>query len=153
MRCSWLLSYLVSIGNSHLEFVRYEFPPLVIIKFLQPAPVQLPTAPDEPLRDLSSRSDSTRRSTAKTRAPSSSHSPKFDLSIARISLVLDIVALLVMMVASSGTLFACGGFLQALGVGYSPAVQAFALEIYSRRGGKGEAGKLFGAISVVQALG
>jgi hypothetical protein len=58
-----------------------------------------------------------------------------------------------MMVASSGTLFACGGFLQALGVGYSPAVQAFALEVYSRRGGKGEAGKLFGAISVVQALG
>jgi len=55
--------------------------------------------------------------------------------------------------ASNGLLFACGAILQALGVGYSPAVQAFALEVYNRRGGKGEAGKLFGAIYVVQALG
>jgi len=125
----------------------------VIIKLLKPAPVQLPTIPDEPLQDLPSRSDSTRRSTAKIRPPSSSHSPNFDLNIARISLILDIIALLVMTVASNGTLFACGAVLQALGIGYSPAVQAFALEVYSRRGGKGEAGKLFGAISVVQALG
>ncbi|OAX30925.1 hypothetical protein K503DRAFT_148240 [Rhizopogon vinicolor AM-OR11-026] len=57
------------------------------------------------------------------------------------------------MFASNGLLFACGTILQALGVGYSPAVQAFALEVYNRRGGKGEPGKLFGAISVMQALG
>ncbi|OJA15917.1 hypothetical protein AZE42_11217 [Rhizopogon vesiculosus] len=57
------------------------------------------------------------------------------------------------MFASDGLLFVCGSILQSLGVGYSPAVQAFALEVYNRRGGKGEAGKLFGAISVMQALG
>jgi MFS family permease len=76
-----------------------------------------------------------------------------DLTIARVSLVIDIIAFLVVILASNGLLFACGAILQALGVGYSPAVQAFALEVYNRRGGKGEAGKLFGAIYVVQAVG
>jgi MFS family permease len=113
--------------------------------------LQLPTIPDEPLQDLPSSSDPTRWNTVNT--PSSSHSSKLDLTIARVSLVVDIIALLIMMFASDGLLFVCGSILQSLGVGYSPAVQAFALEVYNRRGGKGEAGKLFGAISVMQALG
>ncbi|OJA15919.1 hypothetical protein AZE42_11219, partial [Rhizopogon vesiculosus] len=116
-----------------------------------PAPLQLPTNPDEPLQDLPSSSDPTRQSTANT--PSPSHSSKLDLTIARVSLVVDIIAFLVVILASNGLLFACGAILQALGVGFSPALQAFALEVYNRRGGKGEAGKLFGAIYVVQALG
>ena len=124
---------------------------LAIIKLLKPAPLQLPTNPDEPLQDLPSSSDPTRQDTANT--PSSSHSSKLDLTIARVSLVIDIIAFLVVILASNGLLFACGAILQALGVGYSPAVQAFALEVYNRRGGKGEPGKLFGVISVVQALG
>jgi hypothetical protein len=113
--------------------------------------VQLPTTLDEPLQDLSSRSDPTRESAARAQSPS--HSSYFDLNIARASLVLDIIAFLTMMLASNSVLFTCGAVLQALGIGYSPAIQAFALEVYSRRGGKGEAGKLFGAISVVSALG
>ena len=96
--------------------------------------MQLPTTPDG-------------------RTPSPLHSSKFDLNLARISVVLDIIAFLTMLFASNGSLFACGAALQALGSGYSPALQAFALEVYSRRGGKGEAGRLFGALSVVQGLG
>ncbi|OJA18419.1 hypothetical protein AZE42_06991, partial [Rhizopogon vesiculosus] len=115
------------------------------------APLQLPTNLDEPLQDVPSSSDPTRQNTAHT--PSSSHSSKLDLTIARVSLVVDIITLLVVILTSNGLFFACGAVLQALGSGYVPAVQAFALEVYNRRGGKGEAGKLFGAINVVQALG
>ncbi|KAG2158264.1 uncharacterized protein EDB93DRAFT_1246119 [Suillus bovinus] len=57
-----------------------------------------------------------------------------------------------MIFASNGLVFVSGTILQSLGVGYSPAVQAFALDVYSRRGGKVEAGRLFGAMCVVQAL-
>jgi len=107
-----------------------------------PAPVQLSTAPDEPLHDA-----------AKRHTPSTSHTPRFDLNLARISLVISIIAYLIEGMAPSGLLFACGIGLQSLGAGYSPSIQAFALEVYHRKGGKGEAGKLFGAFSVVQALG
>jgi len=100
---------------------------------------------------LPSSSDPTKQSTANT--PSPSHSSKLDLNTARVSLVVEIIAFLVLLLASNGLLFACGTVLQALGAGYAPAVQAFALDVYNRRGGKSEAGKLFGAISVVQALG
>ncbi|OJA08766.1 hypothetical protein AZE42_12505, partial [Rhizopogon vesiculosus] len=142
--------YLVaSVGATRALFLAVILP--VIIKLLKPVPLQLPTNPDEPLQDLPSSSDSARQSTANTLSPS--HSSKLDLTIARASLVVDIIAFLVVILASNGLLFACGAILQALGVGFSPAVQAFALEVYNRRGGKGEAGKLFGAIYVVQALG
>jgi len=40
----------------------------------------------------------------------------------------------------------------SLGGGFSPAVHSVALELYSRKGGK-ETGKLFGALSVLHALG
>lgn len=114
--------------------------------------MQLPITLDEPLQqNLSSPSDPTRQGTARARSPS--HSSYFDLNIARVSLVVDIIAFLTMMLASNSVLFTCGAVLQSLGIGYSPAVQAFALEVYNRRGGKGEAGRLFGAISVVQGLG
>lgn len=138
-----LYQYLIS------TFIQYEFNSLVIIKLLKPAPVQLPTAPGEPLQNPSSQTHPSRQNN--TRLPS--HSPKFDLNLARISVVLDILAFVIMIFASNGLVFASGAVLQSLGAGYSPAVQAFALDVYSRRGGKGEAGKLFGAISVVQALG
>jgi MFS family permease len=142
------ISYYVAFtGAIRALFLAVILP--VIIKLLKPAPVQLPTAPNEPLQNLSSQTHPSRQNN--TRLPS--HSPKFDLNLARISVVLDILAFVTMIFASSSLVFASGAILQSLGAGYSPAVQALALDIYSRRGGKGEAGKLFGAISVVQALG
>lgn len=139
--------YVAFIGAVRALFLAVILP--VIIKLLKPAPVQLLTVPDEPLQNLSSQTHPTRQNN--TKPPS--HSPKFDLNLARISVVLDILAFVIMIFASNGLVFASGAILQSLGTGYSPAVQAFALDVYSRRGGKGEAGKLFGAISVVQALG
>lgn len=43
------------------------------------------------------------------------------------------------------------GMLGAFGGGFAPAIQSVALEIYTQRGGT-EAGRLFGALSVLQAL-
>lgn len=141
------ISYYVAFaGAGRALFLAVILP--VIIKLLKPAPVQLPTAPDEPLQNLSSQTLPSRHSN--TGPPS--HSAKFDLNLARISIVLDILSFATMIFASDGLVFAFGSILQSLGAGYSPAVQAFALDVYSRRGGKGEAGKLFGAIGVVQAL-
>lgn len=142
------ISYYVAFtGAVRALFLAVILP--VIIKFLKPAPVKLPTAPDEPLQNLSSQTHPNRHNN--DRPPS--HSPKFDLNLARISVVLDILAFVIMIFASDGLVFTSGAILQSLGAGYSPAVQAFALDVYNRRGGKGEAGRLFGAISVVQALG
>ncbi|KAG1827151.1 major facilitator superfamily domain-containing protein [Suillus subaureus] len=142
------ISYYVAFtGAVRALFLAVILP--VIIKLLKPTPVQLPTAPDEPLQNLSSQTHPSRQNNAKP----PSHSSKFDLNLARISVVLDILAFVIMIFASNGLVFASGSILQSLGAGYSPAVQAFALDVYNRRGGKGEAGRLFGAISVVQALG
>ncbi|KAG1875144.1 major facilitator superfamily domain-containing protein [Suillus tomentosus] len=141
------ISYYVAFaGAGRALFLAVILP--VIIKLLKPAPVQLPTAPDEPLQNLSSQTLPSRHSN--TGPPS--HSAKFDLNLARISIVFDILSFATMIFASDSLVFAFGSILQSLGAGYSPAVQAFALDVYSRRGGKGEAGKLFGAIGVVQAL-
>lgn len=139
--------YVAFTGAVRALFLAVILP--IVIKLLKPAPVQLPTAPNEPLHNLSSQTHPKKQNITK----SPSYSPKFDLNLARISVVLDIVAFVTMIFASNGLVFAFGTILQSMGTGYSPAVQAFALDVYSRRGGKGEAGKLFGAISVVQALG
>ncbi|KAG0699659.1 major facilitator superfamily domain-containing protein [Suillus ampliporus] len=146
------ISYFVAFtGAARALFLTVILP--AIIKFLRPSPVRLPTTPDEPLKDLSSRSHPSGQNTAKTHTPSPPHSPTFDLNLARISVFLDIISFVIMVFASNGLVFLCGATVQSLGAGYSPAIQAYALDVYSRRGGKGEAGKLFGAISVVQAVG
>lgn len=47
--------------------------------------------------------------------------------------------------------FTAFGMLGSFGSGFGPAIQSVALEMYTQRGGT-EAGRLFGALSVVQAL-
>lgn len=79
------------------------------------------------------------------------HSPRFELGVARLSLVIDIVAYGIMVLFASQKAFGLFGVLGAMGIGYSPAVQTLALALYARRGGT-ETGRLFGALSVVQAL-
>ena len=48
-------------------------------------------------------------------------------------------------------MFTAFGMLGSLGAGFSPATQSVMLALYARRGGT-EIGRLFGALSVVQAL-
>ncbi|KAJ2929964.1 hypothetical protein H1R20_g7121, partial [Candolleomyces eurysporus] len=79
------------------------------------------------------------------------HSPRFELGVARLSLVIDIMAYGIMVLFASQRAFGLFGVLGAMGIGYSPAVQTLLMALYARRGGT-ETGRLFGALSVVQAL-
>jgi hypothetical protein len=79
------------------------------------------------------------------------HSPLFDLNLARASLLIDMLSCASMGITQSSILFALSGSLGAFGGGFNPAVQSVALALYARRGGM-ETGRLFGAISLIQAL-
>jgi hypothetical protein len=51
-------------------------------------------------------------------------------------------------------MFVAAGALGALATGYSPTTHSLMLELYTRRGGlPSEAGRLFGAMSVIQTIG
>lgn len=79
-------------------------------------------------------------------------SPRLDLNTARVSLVMELASYTLMATAKTGTMFTAYTVLGSLAAGYTPAVQSLALGIYGSRGGE-ETGKLFGGLSVVQALG
>jgi MFS family permease len=76
----------------------------------------------------------------------------FDLNLARASLLIDIASYVLMPLAPTGALFGAAAALHSFGTGFTPAVRSIALELFVRRGGT-ESGKLFGALSVLQALG
>lgn len=135
----------------------------VIIKYLKPTAVQLPCTPDEPLqatvglsptRGARSLPDSVQTNTSEQRLPAS-RSPAFDLALARASAGMELIGFLSMTVASTGAFFTLASTVGSFGAGFSPAVQAVALDIYTNRSSqsRGEVGKLFGALSVIQALG
>lgn len=79
-------------------------------------------------------------------------SPRLDLNTVRVSLVMDFASYAMMATAKTGMMFTAYTVLDSLAAGYAPAVQSFALWIYTSRGGE-ETGKLFGGLSMVQALG
>jgi hypothetical protein len=76
----------------------------------------------------------------------------FDLCLAKFSLVVDIMTSLGMAVAQTGRQFTVAGVFGAFGLGFNPAMQSVTLALYAGRGGT-EAGRLFGALSVIQAFG
>ena len=126
---------------------------LVAIKILKPKPLilEFPVIPVEstPLLDpsFSSSSAMVNRKTIKKEI----HSPLFELNLARASLIVDTVSHILMGLAQSPLPFALSGTLSAFGAGFSPAAQSVALALYAKRGGI-ETGKLFGAISLIQAI-
>lgn len=109
----------------------------VIIKLLKPKqfPIQLPPDPDY------------------GRPPHAKehYSPSFDLNIARVSVIIDIISFVGMGLSQTPVVFTLFTMLGSFGVGFSPGAHSVALELYVRRGEK-DNGKLFGAMSVVQAL-
>ncbi|RPD66384.1 MFS general substrate transporter [Lentinus tigrinus ALCF2SS1-6] len=137
-----------SLGVARAVFLTLILPSVVAFAKNRSRPIQLPTeGHDEPLespiRPRVSRSPSV--------GPNAPHSPKFDLMLARVSLGIDVVVYTLMVCSTSGLMFAAITALGALGMGFSPAVHSIALTLYNRRGGK-DSGKLFGAMSVVQAM-
>jgi hypothetical protein len=128
----------------------------VAIKLFKPAPLEidLPTGPSE-TEPLLSRAERTTPSPSASRGRNFTrkvvHSPTFELIVVRVSILVEIIAYSLMGTATTGTAYASATVLAALGVGFSPALQTVALAMYARKGGS-ETGRLFGALSVVQAL-
>ncbi|KAI0664635.1 major facilitator superfamily domain-containing protein [Cubamyces menziesii] len=157
-----------TVGVTRALFLTVILP--FIIRLAAPSkqpPIQLPTTPAEPLDSdpshpndtlpstpTPSRPSSLPRSTSRSslqRHPQHHHTPAFDLALARASLALDAGVYLLLTVAPNGLAFAATSCLGALGMGFGPAVQSVALALYNRRGGQ-DSGRLFGAMSVVQAM-
>ncbi|KAI0333493.1 MFS general substrate transporter [Cubamyces sp. BRFM 1775] len=156
-----------TIGVTRALFLTVILP--FIIRLASPSkqpPIQLPTSPAEPLDGDAGRTDNDPSRTPsqpppiqRSRSSSSSrsahrqqhHTPAFDLALARASLAWDAAVYLLLTVAPNGLAFAATSCLGAFGMGFGPAVQSVALALYNWRGGK-DSGKLFGAMSVVQAM-
>ncbi len=133
--------------SSQLIYVFYP----AILRFFAPKsrPIQLPTSPDEPLSASSSLPPA-----APTRDTVPPHTPEVDLGIARISLVLQAICFVLVAVSKNAGMFVAANALGALAAGYSPTTHSLSLELYTRRGGlPSEAGRLFGAMSVMQTIG
>ncbi|KAJ7039945.1 major facilitator superfamily domain-containing protein [Mycena alexandri] len=82
-----------------------------------------------------------------------SHPSSFDLSLARISLFVEIIGYTLMPFAPTGLFYTAFTILASFGAGFSPAIQSVALELYAQQNdGTMESGKLFGGLSVIQAL-
>ncbi|TFL07547.1 major facilitator superfamily domain-containing protein [Pterulicium gracile] len=79
------------------------------------------------------------------------HDPSVDIMLLRVSLFLEIVAYIGLTVVRHPTGFIAFSVCNALGSGVSPAAQSLALEAFTAQGGH-ESGRLFGALSVIQAL-
>ena len=126
--------------------------PLVMIKILKPKPLilEIPVTPDETTPLLDSPSSSSSMMSRKT-IKKEIHSPLFDLNLARVSLLVDIVSYASMGLAQNPILFILSGFFSAMGAGFFAAAQSVALALYAKRGGV-EFGRLFGAIGLIQAI-
>lgn len=140
------------VSGARVIFLALILP--IATKILKPKPLilELPVTPIEtiPLLNPSSSSSSSTMTTRKT-IKKEIHSPLFDLNLARASLLGDIVSYASMGLTQSPLLFGLSSGFGALGVGFNPAVQSVALALYARRGGI-ETGKLFGALSLIQAI-
>jgi hypothetical protein len=123
---------------------------IAVIKFLKPKPmvIEIPQTSSESTPLLSS-SDTPRNVSTKKKEI---HSPAFDLGLARASVLIEVVTYTGMGLAPMALAFTAFGMFGSLGSAFSPAMQSAALALYMQRGNK-ESGRLFGALSVLQALG
>jgi MFS family permease len=147
-RFNWtgeMMGYYISVGAvCRALYLALGLPALLRFFASKRPPVQLPTQPGEP---LNARAESPSRGVH-------THTPALDLGIAKASLALHAVSLALIAVSKNGGLFFAASMLATLGTGYAPVVQSLSLELYVRRGGEmSESGRLFGAMSVIQALG
>ena len=84
---------------------------------------------------------------------------KFDLNLARLSLILEVICYSAIPLARDPSLFVVLSVLVSFGAGFGPAVQSVALDLFNARRRKAggvtagaENGRLFGSLSFLQAL-
>jgi MFS family permease len=158
------LAYWLSLVGAARAFHLAIILPLCI-KFFKRKPVPVTSGETEPLlSSASSASPSTSTTSSRIVRPPGAgarsdspsrltepHSIEFDLGLARASLALEFVAYTMMALVPNPVAFTCFAMLGSAGAGFSPAIQSVALEMFTQRGGT-ETGRLFGALSVIQAL-
>ncbi|KAF8969597.1 major facilitator superfamily domain-containing protein [Flammula alnicola] len=151
------LGYWLSlVGATRAIFLTVILP--IAIKLFKPKPIilEIPVAPREttPLLDGTDNASQTLSSSTtqvQKTIKKEIHSPSFDLNLARASIFIEVIAYTCMGLSPTPMAFTMFGIMGSLGAGFSPAVQSVTLALYARRGGT-ETGRLFGALSVVQAL-
>ncbi|EKM82440.1 hypothetical protein AGABI1DRAFT_68063 [Agaricus bisporus var. burnettii JB137-S8] len=137
------LGYWLSLVSGTKAFFLAAILPLAI-KLFKPKP-KVVEMPSETVPLLSS-------SDQKTLKKKEIHSLAFDLNLARISLLIEIVGFMCMGFALTPIAFTASGMFWSMGAAFTPANQAVALALFTERGGT-ETGRLFGALSVLQSLG
>ncbi|KAH9060380.1 MFS general substrate transporter [Lactarius deliciosus] len=148
-----MIGYYISLAAvCRALYLTLGLPALLHFFASRSPPVQLPTQPGEP---LNARPESPLPSArASPRGSMHTHTPALDLSIAKASLALHAVSFALIALSKNAGMFVAASMLATLSVGYAPVVQSLSLELYARRGGEAwEVGRLFGAMSVIQALG
>ncbi|GLB34576.1 putative major facilitator superfamily protein [Lyophyllum shimeji] len=148
--------WLTLVGATRAIFLTLILP--VIIKVFNSAH-EKPNAPAEPVVGEEqpllppTRKDAAATASRGFATPLSKehHSLPFDLGLARASLFIDVVSYTLLAMAPTALFFTVASMLGAMGAGLNPAIQSVALAMYRQRGGT-ESGRLFGALSVVQAL-
>jgi len=141
--------YISFVGITRALFLVIGLP--AILRFFVPKrpPVHLPTSPNEPLDTTTSTVPP-----AASREPIHTHTPAVDLGLAKVSIALQVIYFALLAVSRDARVFVAVSVLGALAVGYAPTVHSLSLELFTRRGGApSEAGRLFGAMSVIQAIG
>lgn len=121
------------------------------IKILKPKPIVIEIPVEGNNNSNSEASPLLGDSTPKPTIKKEIHSPSFDLKLLHFSVVIEILAYTAMALSIRPLPFTLFAALGSLGAGFSPALQSVALALYTRAGGT-EVGRLFGALSVVQAL-
>lgn len=141
-----MISLPCECSSNRLSSTRVTTHPVFIKYFKPKPPIHLPSEPSEPLLNNSS-------STSKPASPPphKHHSPKFDLFLLRLSAAIEVIAYSSLIFLRTPQWWFIATILGAFGSGFGPALQSVALEVYTRRG-ETEAGKLFGALSVVNSL-
>lgn len=143
--------WLSLVGAARAFFLTLILP--FAIKLCKPKPKDMsmgerePFIPSDSNDSESSHTDSDRSSSFHLER----HSSRFDLGLARVSLFIDILSYALLGFTTSPFVFTLSSILGSMATGFSPAVQSVALELYTQRGGT-ESGRLFGALSVIQAL-
>ncbi|PCH37837.1 MFS general substrate transporter [Wolfiporia cocos MD-104 SS10] len=141
--------YTSALGATRAIYLTVLLP--VIMKLLQPklAAVRLPDeAYDHPQTSQTSNAEQPQARAEQAATP---HSSTLDLALARISILIEVVAYIMMALAPNGYVFTAYAVFSALGVGFTPAINSVASALYTQNGGK-ELGKLFGALGVVQTI-
>ncbi|KAL1742393.1 major facilitator superfamily domain-containing protein, partial [Schizophyllum fasciatum] len=141
------LGYFLSSVGAVRAAVLVAVVPL-ILKIFKPAPETIEFYQDDESAPPPARPGAPR---AQVVVRKEIHSPVFDLRFARACLGVEVAAYAYMAFARHAWQYVCAAMGAAVSAALPAALQSVALDVYVRRGGS-EAGKLFGALSVVQAL-